>query len=214
SFGAEADGFVDGEGVGAVLLKRLDRALADGDRILAVIKGSALNAGGKTSGYTVPSVAAQADLICAALKDAAVHPRTVSYVEAHGTGTSLGDPIEIAALTRAYRTFIDETGYCAIGSIKSNIGHLESAAGIAGVTKVVLQLRNRQLVPSLHATALNPKIDFANSPFVVQQELTRWSTPLLRDEEGEYTGPRRAAVSSFGAGGANAHLLIEEYVAP
>ncbi|MDT0268346.1 SDR family NAD(P)-dependent oxidoreductase [Streptomyces sp. DSM 44915] len=203
SFGEGGDGYVPGEGVGAVLLKSLDQALADGDHVHAVIKGTAINAGGKTTGFTVPNPNAQADLIRAGLADAGVDARTVSYVEAHGTGTSLGDPIEVTALTNAFRAHTDETGYCAIGSVKSNIGHLESAAGIAALTKVVLQLKHRQLVPSLHATTLNPFIDFDRSPFAVQRELADWAAPAGQ--------PRRAGISSFGAGGANAHLVVEEF---
>ncbi|QNJ43592.1 SDR family NAD(P)-dependent oxidoreductase [Streptomyces buecherae] len=204
SFGEGGDGYVPGEGVGAVVLKSLERAVADGDHVYGVIKGSAINAGGKTSGFTVPNPNAQADLIRTGLADAGVDARTVSYIEAHGTGTSLGDPIEITALTNAFRQHTDDTGFCAIGSLKSNIGHLESAAGIGALTKVLLQLKHRQLAPSLHSTTLNPYIDFARSPFVVQQELAPWQAPAGQ--------PLRAGISSFGAGGANAHLIVEEYV--
>ncbi|MGY0788315.1 SDR family NAD(P)-dependent oxidoreductase [Azospirillum argentinense] len=211
AFSADADGFVDGEGVGAVLLKPLPQAIADGDRIHGVILGTAINAGGKTGGYTVPNPAAQAGLITAALDDAGIDPRSIGYVEAHGTGTALGDPIEIAALTRAWRGFTGDTGFCAIGSVKSNIGHLESAAGIAGLSKVLLQMRHGELVPTLHADTLNPKMDIARSPFVVQRHLASW--PLPQPPEGGDAGGdrRRAAVSSFGAGGANAHLVVEEF---
>jgi len=193
SFGEGGDGYVPGEGVGAVLLKPLFRAVADGDRIYGVIKGSAVNHGGKTNGYSVPNPQAQASVISRALKDAGIDPRTVSYLEAHGTGTSLGDPIEIAGLNRAFGT--DQRGFCAIGSAKSNIGHCESAAGIAGVTKVLLQLKHGQLAPSLHAEQLNPNIDFEGSPFVVQRELGPWLRPVLQGRE----IPRRAGISSFGA---------------
>lgn len=193
SFGDGGDGYVPAEGVGAVLLKPLDAALRDGDRIHGVILGSALNHGGKTNGYTVPNPDAQANVICAAHARAGVAPRQITYVEAHGTGTSLGDPIEIAALTRAF----DGASDCAIGSVKSNIGHAESAAGIAGLTKVLLQMRHRQLVPSLHARTLNPRIDFAASPFRVQRTLQDWPA----------TNPV-AGLSSFGAGGSNAHFVI------
>ncbi|WP_159397267.1 SDR family NAD(P)-dependent oxidoreductase [Sorangium cellulosum] len=206
-FGAGADGFVDGEGAGAVLLKPLADALLDGDRIRAVIRGSAINAGGKTSGYTVPNPIAQAEVIAEALEQAGVDPRSISYIEAHGTGTDLGDPIEIAGLTRAYRRFTDAVGFCAIGSAKTNIGHLEAAAGIAGLTKVLLQLEHGELAPSLHASRTNPKIDFARSPFFVQQEAAPWRAHATAAGE----EPRRAAVSSFGAGGSNAHLLVEEH---
>jgi len=202
SFGQGRDGYVPGEGVGAVLLKPLAAAERDGDRILGVIRSSALNHGGKTNGYAVPNPQAQEAVIRRALARAGVAPAQIGYVEAHGTGTSLGDPIEIAALSRAYGDL--EPGRCPIGSVKSNIGHGESAAGIAGLTKVLLQLRHGQLVPSLHSARLNPHIDFAATPFVVQQQLQPWPP-------GPGGAPRLAALSSFGAGGANAHLLIEEY---
>lgn len=206
SFGEGGDGYVPGEGVGAVLLKPLSRAVADGDRIYGVIRASALNHGGKTNGYAVPNPQAQTAVIERALARAQVDPEAISYIEAHGTGTRLGDPIEIAALTRAFRSQTEARGYCAIGSVKSNIGHAESASGIAGLSKVLLQMQHGQLVPSLHSARLNSGIDFAATPFVVQQELAPWPRPL--------GGTRLAGLSSFGAGGSNAHLLIEEYVAP
>lgn len=208
SFGQGGDGYVPGEGVGAVLLKPLDSALRDGDQIYAVLKASAINHGGKTNGYTVPNPIAQSDLILDALKAAKVAPETLSYIETHGTGTSLGDPIEMTGLVRAFEG-INPSGtlqgkqFCPIGSVKSNIGHLESAAGIAAVTKVLLQFKHRQLVPSLHAEPLNPHIDFQNTPFYVQTALEDWVRP-----QGH---PRRAGVSSFGAGGSNAHLILEEF---
>lgn len=202
SFGQGGDGYVPGEGVGAVLLKPLAAAERDGDRIYGVIRASALNHGGKTNGYSVPNPQAQEAVIRRALSRAGLGPEAISYVEAHGTGTSLGDPIEIAALSRAYQG--GAARRCVIGSVKSNIGHAESAAGMAGLTKVLLQLQHRQLAPSLHSAQLNPHIDFAATPFVVQQQLQAWPA----DPAG---GPRRAALSSFGAGGSNAHLIIEEY---
>ncbi|MGA3089271.1 MAG: SDR family NAD(P)-dependent oxidoreductase, partial [Terriglobales bacterium] len=203
SFGEGGDGYVPGEGVGAVLLKSLENALRDGDQIYAVIKSSTVNHGGKTNGYTVPNPNAQADLILDALKKGNIDPRTLSYVEAHGTGTSLGDPIEITGLMKAFEGFTEDKQFCPIGSVKSNIGHLESAAGIASVTKALLQIRHQQLVPSLHASPLNPNINFGDSPFYVQTELTEWKRPAVH--------PRRVGVSSFGAGGSNAHLILEEY---
>ena len=214
SFGAGGDGYVPGEGVGAVLLKPLPRAVQDGDHIYGVIKGSAINHGGKTSGFTVPNPKAQAQLIREALHDAGIDPRTISYVEAHGTGTELGDPIEIAGLAEVYAQAAVERQFCAIGSCKSNIGHLEAAAGIAQLTKVLLQLKHRQLVPSIHTGQLNPHIDFASTPFYVQRELSTWE-PVYLEHDGEtHTYPRRAGISSFGVGGANAHLIIEEYESP
>ncbi|MEJ2621928.1 MAG: SDR family NAD(P)-dependent oxidoreductase, partial [Candidatus Thiodiazotropha sp.] len=212
SYGAGADGFVDGEAVGAILLKPLHKAVADGDHIYGVIKGSMLNAGGRTHGYTVPNPVAQYKVIVEAMRRAGVHARTISYIEGHGTGTALGDPVEVAGLTRAFGQDTEEKQFCALGSVKTNIGHCESAAGIAGVTKVLLQLQHGKLVPSLHAEAPNPEIDFNNTPFVVQRELAEWKRPLL-DIDGELREyPRRAGISSFGAGGANVHLIIEEHL--
>lgn len=206
SFGRGANGFVPGEGVGAFLLKPLSRAIEDNDNIRAVIRGSHVNHGGKTNGYTVPSPKAQSRVIRAALDRSGIDPRTVSYVEAHGTGTALGDPIEINGLTEAFRESTQASGFCALGSVKPNIGHLEAAAGIASATKVVLQLEHKMLVPSLNAEDLNPNIDFANSPFFVNRQLSRWEP-----SRGEERIARIAGVSSFGAGGANAHMLFEEY---
>ncbi|HIE00798.1 MAG TPA: alpha/beta fold hydrolase [Thiotrichaceae bacterium] len=214
SFGEGGDGYVPGEGVGAVLLKPLHQARTDGDHIYAVIKGSSINHGGKTNGYTVPNPNAQASLISSALKKAKINPRSMSYVEAHGTGTSLGDPIEIRGLTKAYQEETVDTQYCAIGSVKSNIGHLESAAGIAALTKVLLQMKYKQLVPSLHSEHLNPNINFETSPFYVQHGLTEWKQPLIKENGEEIRYPRRAGISAFGAGGANAHLIVEEYEPP
>ncbi|WP_146662841.1 beta-ketoacyl synthase N-terminal-like domain-containing protein, partial [Enhygromyxa salina] len=206
SFGEGGDGYVPGEGVGAVLLKPYAQARADGDRILGLIRGSALNHGGRTNGYTVPSPRAQTRVIETAMDEAGLAPADIDYVEAHGTGTSLGDPIEIAGLSRAYGHGAEpEPRQWAIGSVKSNVGHLESAAGIAGLTKVLLQLRHEALAPSLHAAELNPNIDFQRVPFVVQRELGAWA-------RGART--RRAGLSSFGAGGSNAHLVIEEAPEP
>ncbi|MFF4602688.1 SDR family NAD(P)-dependent oxidoreductase [Streptomyces sp. NPDC001339] len=202
SFGSGGDGFVPGEGVGAVLLKPLSRALADGDRVLAVIRGTSVNHGGRTHGYTVPSPVAQAEVIRDALDRAGVSARDVGYVEAHGTGTELGDPIEVAGLTTAFAQDTDDRQFCALGSVKSSIGHLEAAAGIAGLTKAVLQLRHGQFAPSLHAEELNPNLDLEQTPFFVQRELADWPSDR----------PRLTSVSSFGAGGSNAHVILEENV--
>ncbi|MCX7366152.1 MAG: amino acid adenylation domain-containing protein [Alphaproteobacteria bacterium] len=205
SFGEGGNGFVPGEGVGAVLLKRLSQAVRDGDRIHAVVRASSVNHGGKTNGYTVPNPTAQAELIAGCLRKAGIDAGSIGYVEAHGTGTELGDPIEVAGLTEAFRHDTNDNGFCALGSVKSNIGHLEAAAGIAGLTKIVLQMRHAEIAPSLHARVLNPNIDFTDTPFVVQQELGPWR---------QGAEPRRAGLSSFGAGGANAHVVVEEYIAP
>ncbi|MCX8128558.1 MAG: SDR family NAD(P)-dependent oxidoreductase [Clostridia bacterium] len=212
SFGQGGDGYVPGEGVGAVLLKPLWKAISDRDHIYGVIKGTSVNHGGKTNGFTVPNPNAQAGVIAQAFRKAGINPRTISYIEAHGTGTSLGDPIEITGLTKAFREYTKENRFCAIGSAKSNIGHCESAAGIAGVTKVLLQLKHRQLVPSLHAEVLNPNIDFSNTPFVVQSELSEWNRPVVEVNGEKREFPRIAGISSFGAGGSNAHVVIEEYI--
>ncbi|MBD1227090.1 SDR family NAD(P)-dependent oxidoreductase [Xenorhabdus griffiniae] len=217
SFGEGGTGYVPSEGVGAVLLKPLTKAIEDGDHIYGVIKGIAVNHGGKTNGYTVPNPIAQADVIVQAIQSSGVNPRAISYIEAHGTGTSLGDPIEIAGLNRAFQQClqgndIQESAFCAIGSVKSNIGHCESAAGIAGVAKVLMQIKHRQLVPSLHSRELNPNIDFDASPFYVQRELADWKRPLLGDKQEPSEHPRTAGISSFGAGGTNAHLVVQEYI--
>jgi acyl transferase domain-containing protein/SAM-dependent methyltransferase len=199
SFGAGGDGYVPSEGVGGVLLVPLDKAVASGDQIYGVIRGSAVNHGGRTNGFTVPSPTAQAAAVECALQESGVDARSITYVEAHGTGTALGDPIELNALAKAFGAQTADHGYCSIGSIKSNIGHCESAAGIAGLTKVLLQMKLGLLAPSLHATDPNPHIDFEQTPFVVQQTLAPWN------------GPRVAGVSAFGAGGSNAHLIVEEH---
>ncbi|MDO9004841.1 MAG: type I polyketide synthase, partial [Aquabacterium sp.] len=212
SFGEGGDGYVPGEGVGAVLLKPLAKAVQDGDQIHGVIKASALNHGGKTNGYTVPNPNAQAQVISQALRQSGVDAREVSYVEAHGTGTALGDPIEIAGLSKAYGEQTQDRQYCAIGSAKSNIGHCESAAGMAGLSKVLLQMKHGQLVPSLHSEKLNGNIDFEGTPFVVQRELKAWVRPVVDKAGVKREVARTAGLSSFGAGGANAHVVVQEYV--
>jgi acyl transferase domain-containing protein len=202
AFDAAAQGIVPGNGVGVVALKRLNDAIADGDVIHAVVRGFALNNDGAAKvGYTAPSIDGQAQAILMAHELAGVSADTISYVEAHGTGTPLGDPVEIAALTHAFRTTSTRNGYCAIGSVKSNIGHLDAAAGVASLIKTVLALRHRELPPSLHFAQPNPKIDFENSPFYVNARLAEWPAG---------SGPRRAGVSSFGIGGTNAHVVLEE----
>jgi acyl transferase domain-containing protein/acyl carrier protein len=212
SFGEEGDGYVPGEGVGAVLLKPLAQAVADGDHIYGVIKGTAINHGGKSNWYTVPNPVAQASVIGRALKEAGVNPRAISYLEAHGTGTSLGDPIEITGLTKSFSEYTTDRQFCSIGSGKSNIGHCESASGIAALTKVLLQMKHQQLVPSLHSKTLNPNIDFSQTPFYVQQELAEWKRPVLELDGELQEFPRIAGVSAFGAGGTNAHVIVEEYI--
>lgn len=214
SFGDGADGFVPGEGVGAVLLKPVADAVRDRDNIYAVITGSAVNHGGMVHGYTVPNPNAQAQLITQALKKARIDPRTISYIETHGTGTDLGDPVEIAGLAKAFGQSAGQDHKWPIGSLKSNIGHLEASAGIAGLTKVLMQMKYKQLVPSLHAEKLNPNIDFNKAPFFVQRKLTSWNKPVVWEKERQLEMPRRAGVSSFGAGGINAHVVLEEFKYP
>lgn len=209
AFGEGGDGYVPAEGVGAVLLKPLKKALTDGDQIYGVIQGTAMNHDGKTYGFTVPNPVAQEELIVNALEKANVHPRTISYIEAHGTGTSLGDPIEIEGLTKAFEHYTKEKQFCAIGSVKSNIGHGEAAGGIASLTKVLLQMKYKKLVPSLlHSDSLNKNIPFEKTPFYVQTELSDWKQPVVDGEQYQ----RRAGISSFGAGGVNAHAIVEEFV--
>ncbi|MCE9575988.1 MAG: amino acid adenylation domain-containing protein [Deltaproteobacteria bacterium] len=200
-FDASATGTMFSDGAAFVVLKRLDDALADGDTVYAVVRGVGLNNdGGAKASFTAPSVDGQAAAITSALADGGVSARSISYVEAHGTATPLGDPIEVAALTKAYRATTEDRGFCALGSIKGNVGHLVTAAGTAGLIKTALSLFHRQLAPSLHFTRPNPNIDFASSPFFVQNELAGW--------HGDQ--PLRAGVSSFGVGGTNAHVVVEE----
>lgn len=202
TFDEKAAGTIFGNGVGVVVLKRLEEALAEGDVIHAVIRGSAINNDGdRKAGYTAPSVVGQSRVIAEAMALAEVAPQDVSYVEAHGTGTALGDPIEIEALTRAFRTGTDARGFCAIGSLKTNIGHLDRAAGIAALTKTVLALKQKEIPPSLHFEKPNPKIDFTETPFVVNHALKSW------ESNGR---PRVAGVSALGFGGTNAHVILQE----
>ena len=211
SFGNDGDGYVPSEAVNTVILKSLEKAKRDGDRIYAVIKSTAINHGGRTNGFTVPNPNAQGEVILEALKKAKINPRTISYIEAHGTGTSLGDPIEITGLTKAFEKYTLDKDFCSIGSIKSNIGHTESAAGIAAIIKVALQMRNKKLVPSIHSDILNENIDFSTTPFHVQRQLEEWKQPQVEIDGAIETCLRRAGVSAFGAGGSNAHLIMEEY---
>ncbi|ABX06595.1 Beta-ketoacyl synthase [Herpetosiphon aurantiacus DSM 785] len=202
TFDANAGGATFGDGVAIVVLKRLADALADGDTIHAVIRGSAINNdGGLKVGYTAPSVVGQAAVVQAALADANLAADAISYVEAHGTATKLGDPIEVASLTKAYRTMTDKVGFCAISSVKPNVGHLDRAAGATGLIKTVMALKHNVIPPTLHFQAPNPEIDFASSPFFVPTALTPWTRNGT---------PRRAGVNSLGVGGTNAHVIVEE----
>jgi acyl transferase domain-containing protein/acyl carrier protein len=202
TFDSKARGTIGGDGAGVVVLKRLENAVPDGDYIYAVMKGSAINNDGvRKVGFTAPSIEGQAEVIIAAQEMAEVEPESITYVEAHGTGTELGDPVEIEALKLAFATA--KRGYCAIGSAKTNVGHLNTAAGVTGFIKAVLALHHRLIPPSLHFESPNPKIDFEHSPFYVNTALHAWQSASY---------PLRAGVSSFGIGGTNAHVILEEYV--
>lgn len=203
AFDASASGTVGGNGVGMVMLKRLDEALADGDHIHAVVRGSAINNDGSSKvGYTAPSVEGQAEAIALAQAAAQCEPDTIDYIEAHGTGTLLGDPIEVAALTRVFGDGHHRQGPCWLTSLKTSVGHLDAAAGVAGFIKATLSLDHKKLVPSLNFIQPNPQIDFKAGPFKVNTELRAWESSQGR--------PRRAGVSSFGLGGTNAHAVLEE----
>ncbi|MER7986302.1 SDR family NAD(P)-dependent oxidoreductase [Streptomyces noursei] len=215
SFSDGADGYARGEGVGMLVLKRLSAAERDGDHVYGLIRSTAENHGGRGSSLTAPNPKAQAALLREAYGKAGIDPRTVGYIEAHGTGTKLGDPVEINGLKAAFRALYEQQGavveeaHCGVGSVKTNIGHLELAAGVAGVIKVLLQMRHRTLVKSLHCDTVNPYIDLDGSPFRLVRERQPW--PALCDADGREV-PRRAGVSSFGFGGVNAHVVLEEYV--
>ncbi len=203
SFGAGDDGFVPGEGVGALLLKPLNKAIEDKDNIYAVIAGSAFAHSGRSNGYSSPNPNSQANLISETLAKANINPESISYIEGHGTGTQLGDSLEIVALTKAFQQQTGKKQFCPIGSVKANIGHAEAAAGIAGVAKVLLQLKHRQLVPTIHSEEVNPNIEFEESPFYLQHKLSHWQSSKYHR--------RRALINSFGAGGVNASIIIEEF---
>lgn len=201
-FCKNAQGMIGGRGAGIVLLKRYTDAISDRDRVHCVIRGSAVNNDGSSKvGYTAPSIKGQAAVIAEAMAVAEVDPFSISYVEAHGTGTSLGDPIEIAALTQAFREQTDAKHFCAVGSVKSNIGHLDAAAGVVGLIKAALALKHKQIPPSINFAEPNPELDLESSPFYICNQLTEWQSDKR---------PRRAGVSSFGIGGTNAHVVLEE----
>lgn len=206
SYGAGGDGFVPGEGVGAIVLKPLSKAIENQDHIYAVIQGSAFAHSGRSNGYSAPNPNSQSDLISEVLNKGKINPETISYIEGHGTGTQLGDSLEIVALTNAFRKQTKKKQFCPIGSVKANIGHPESAAGIAGVTKILLQMKHKQLVPTIHSDEVNPNIEFGASPFYLQHKLTHW--------ESRNNLPRRALINSFGAGGVNACIILDEYIKP
>lgn len=202
AFDTAASGTVFGSGLGIVVLKRLEDAWRDGDTIQAIIKGTATNNDGAAkASFTAPSVNGQMEVILEALAVAGIDPETISYLEAHGTGTPLGDPIEVRALTKAFRQYTAQKGFCALGSVKTNFGHLDTAAGIASFIKTVLALQYKKLPPTLHFQEPNPNLDLANTPFYINNTLSDWTTGGR---------VRRAGVSSFGIGGTNAHVILEE----
>ncbi len=206
AFDRGARGCVGGSGVGIVVLRRLDEALQDGDCIRAIVKGSAVNNDGSARvGYTAPGIRGQSQVIVDALAVAKCSADTISYVEAHGTGTSLGDPIEVSALTEAFRRTTRRTNFCGLGSVKTNIGHLDAASGVTGLIKTVLALQHRSIPASLHFQTPNPELHLETSPFYVPTALLPWDPQA---------GVRRAGVSSFGIGGTNAHVILEEAPRP
>ncbi|WP_157787699.1 SDR family oxidoreductase, partial [Chlorogloeopsis fritschii] len=205
TFDLHADGFVSGEGAAAIILKPLRDALSDRDRIYGIIKGSAINHNGSSNGLSAPNPRAQADLILDAYQYSGVNPEHITYVETHGTGTSLGDPIEIQGLTEAFRTYTNKSAYCAIGAVKSNIGHLEPASGLAGLVKVLLAMKHGQIPPTLHIQEPNPYLDLETTPFYISDRLRPWQPA---------NGKKYAAISAFGMGGTNAHVVLQEAPTP
>ena len=202
AFDSSAQGMVRGNGMAFIVIKKLEDAIKDGDSIHAVIKSTAINNDGTDKiGFTAPSIPGQSTAIIDAYKKAGINPETISYIEAHGTGTRIGDPIEIASLSKAFKQFTDKKTYCPIGSVKTNIGHLDAGACVAGIIKTVLSLKNEVIPPSLHFDKPNPEIDFKNSPFFVNTKLKPWNRTDIK---------RRAGVSSFGLGGTNVHVVLEE----
>ncbi|MRN52278.1 type I polyketide synthase [Paenibacillus monticola] len=201
TFDKRSSGTIFGEGVGAILLKPLSKALEDGDNIYAIIKGSALNNDGASNGITAPNPRAQEDLFCKAWEDAKINPETIAYIEAHGTGTALGDPIEVKGLTGAFGRYTNHKQFCGIGSVKTNMGHLIGASGLAGIIKVILSLQQKTLLPMINFSEPNPHINFPNSPLYVSDTIKEW-------KEEDY--PRRAGVNAFGFSGTNAHIVVEE----
>jgi polyketide synthase PksN len=210
SFG-DGDGYLPSEGIGAVLLKPLEEAESDNDNILAIIKSTAINHGGRTSWFTVPNPKAQAQLIEDNFRKSGIDPRTVTYVEAAANGSALGDSIELRALLKAFGRFTTDTRFCAIGSVKSNIGHPEWASGMAQLAKVILQFQDARLFPSIKADPLNPDVTFDGTPFYLQRQMSDWKRPVIKKNGIEQEFPRRATISTFGAGGSNAHIILEEY---
>ncbi|MGV7002863.1 SDR family NAD(P)-dependent oxidoreductase [Priestia megaterium] len=215
TFDKDANGYVRAEGAGAIMLKPLSKAIADRDQVHAVIKGCTINHGGRVNSLTTPNPNAQAELIANTLEDAQVDPSTLSYIEMHGTGTALGDPIEINGIKKAFKDLSDKKGikfeenpHCGIGSVKSNIGHLEAGAGMAGLLKVILSMKYKKIPGNIHLKEINPYIKLEDSPFYIVKDTIDWHR--LKDQDNNEI-PRRAGVSSFGFGGVNAHVVLEEY---
>lgn len=203
TFDDSSDGTGIGEGAGVLVLKPLDQAISDGDHIHAIIKGSAVNQDGASVGITAPNTEAQQDVIIRAWKESKIDPETVSYIECHGTGTKLGDPVEINGIERAFRKFTQKKQFCGVGSVKTNMGHIDNAAGIASIIKVILALKNKKLPPSINFKKPNRKIAFVDSPVYINDQLQEWKVEGFR---------RRCGVSSFGLSGTNCHILLEEYI--
>ncbi|MCR4944683.1 MAG: polyketide synthase, partial [Clostridium sp.] len=209
TFDKDADGYVRGEGGGVVLLKPLDKAIRDKDNIYAVIKGTSVNHGGRANFITAPNPDAQAELITSCYEKAGIDFSTIKYIETHGTGTSLGDAVEIAGLNKAYKNSLSkhnkvygEDSKCLIGSVKTNIGHLEAASGMASLIKSILILKNEEIVPHLNVKEINPNLNLEKSHFTIVNKLTSWKA--------HYETPRRIGISTFGFGGTNAHLILED----
>ncbi len=211
SFGEGGNGYVPGEGVGSVLLKPLPKAIKDNDHIYGVIKSISINHGGNSTGYSVPNPNAQGELISRAVEKSGVNPKAISYIECHGTGTALGDPIELRGLNKAFDEKVTEPLNCKIGSVKSNIGHLEGAAGIASLTKVLLQMKNKTIVPSIHSEIVNKNLDLSNGHFTISREVVDWERPIIEENGQLVEYPRIAGISSFGAGGSNVHMIVQEW---
>lgn len=207
---SDGDGFVPSEGVGSVLLKPLSHAIRDKDNILAVIKSTAISHGGRTNGFSVPNPNAQEDLMEYNFRKSGINPQSISYVECAANGCALGDAIEISALNKVFNKYTSKKHFCSVGSVKSNIGHAEAASGISQLLKVILQMKHKKLVPSIKAYPLNPKIKFEDTPFYLQEKLSDWETPIINIDGKEVSFPRRALINSFGGGGTNAHIIIEE----
>lgn len=211
SFGEGGTGYVPGDGVGAVMLKRLSDAIKDGDRIHAVIKSIEINHSGKSTGYSAPNPNSQVELMEKTFLKTDISPADVGYMEMHGTGTALGDPIEVRAATKFFSKYVKHNEVCPIGSVKSNIGHLEAAAGFSQIAKVLLQFKHSKLVPSIHSQVLNKNIDFEKTPFYVQRELCDWPNKYKYINGKKEVIPKTATVSSFGAGGSNSFMILQEW---